>query len=137
MCSSDLHAIAGLSAACDYLNKYGQAKILKEAMGLAKRFIESIKDLPGITLYGDLEAEIRTPVVALNIGEMDSSQVADELFYRFGIAARAGAHCAPEVHRIFKTVEQGMVRFSFSHFNTREEVDQAFAALKILEEENQ
>lgn len=130
------HAIAGLSAACDYLNEYGQVRILKEATDLAKRFIRNIKDLPGITLYGDLEAEIRTPVVSLNIGEMDSSEVADELFYRFGIATRAGAHCAPEVHKTLETVEQGMVRFSFSHFNTIEEVDQAVVALKILEEEN-
>lgn len=129
------HSIAGLSAACDYLNNYGQLKIFQEATSLAKRFLEGIKDLPGIVLYGDVEAEIRTPVISLNLRDIDSGEIADELFDRFGIATRAGAHCAPEVHRTFETVEKGMVRFSFSHFNTPQEVDEAVRALHILEEE--
>lgn len=129
------HGIAGLSAACDYLNHYGQLQILEEATVLAKRFIAGIQDVPGIALYGDLDAIVRTPVVALNIRDMDSAEIADELFYRFNIATRAGAHCAPLVHKAFQTEEQGMVRFSFSHFNTQDEVDQAIQALRTLEEE--
>ena len=129
------HGIVGLKAACDYINEYGQLKIFEEATQLAKRFVEGIKDLPGIILYGDLEAGIRTPVVSLNIRDIDSAEIADELFDRFEIAIRAGAHCAPEVHRAFGTLEQGMVRFSFSHFNTVDEVDKAMSALRILEEE--
>lgn len=129
------HGIAGLGAACDYLNSYGQSRIFQEATNLAKRFIEGVRDLPGIILYGDIEAQVRTPVISLNIRDIDSAEIADELFDRFGIATRAGAHCAPEVHRAFDTVEQGMVRFSFSHFNTLQEVDEAISALKILEEE--
>ena len=129
------HGIAGLKAACDYINEYGQLKIFEEATQLTKRFIEGIKYFPRIVLYGDLEAEIRTPVVSLNIQDIDSAEIADELCYRFEIATRAGAHCAPEVHRTFGTTEQGMVRFSFSHFNTRDEVDKAISALRILEEE--
>ncbi len=30
------------------------------------------------------------------------------------------------MHESFKTVEQGMVRFSFSYFNTEEEIDAGF-----------
>lgn len=129
------HGIAGLSAACDYLNSYGQLKILEESTKLAKKFLEGIKDLPGVTVYGDFGAEVRTPVVSLNIRDIDSAEIADELFDRFDIATRAGAHCAPKVHETFETVEQGMVRFSFSHFNTLDEVDAAIKALTILEEE--
>lgn len=129
------HSIVGLSAACDYLNQYGQLNIFEEACKLAKRFRAGIENLPEITLYGDFEAKVRTPVISLNIKDVDSAEVADELFNRFGIATRAGAHCAPEVHRICKTVEQGMVRFSFSHFNTDWEVDTAIKALHTLLEE--
>ena len=130
------HGLAGLLAACDYLNKYGQLRIYREATDLANRFKEGIKSLPGVTLYGDFEATVRTPVVTLNLRDIDSGEIADELFQRFGIATRAGAHCAPEVHRTFGTLEQGMVRFSFSHFNTKDEVDDAIRALTILEEES-
>ncbi|MGL4343774.1 MAG: aminotransferase class V-fold PLP-dependent enzyme [Cellulosilyticaceae bacterium] len=129
------HSIAGLGAACDYLNHYGQERILEESKQLAQIFEEGVRALPGVVLYGDFEAKLRTPVVSLNLGDFDSAEVADELFDRFGIATRAGAHCAPEVHRAFGTVEQGMVRFSFSHFNTLEEVEEAIRALRILEEE--
>jgi cysteine desulfurase family protein len=132
----NIHGLAGLLAACDYLNTYGQLRIFKEATGYAKLFIEGIKDIPGVTLYGDFESELRTPVVALNIRDIDSKEIADELFQRFGIATRAGAHCAPGVHRTFGTEDQGMVRFSFSHFNTRNEVNEAINALKILEKES-
>ncbi|MGL4800021.1 MAG: aminotransferase class V-fold PLP-dependent enzyme [Cellulosilyticaceae bacterium] len=129
------HGIAGLGAAVDYINAYGMARIREEATALAKRFVAGVKDLAGVRLYGDLEAEVRTPVVSLNLRDIDAAELADELAYTFQIATRAGAHCAPEVHRHFGTMDGGMVRFSFSHFNTVEEVDQAIAAMRQLEEE--
>lgn len=130
------HGLAGLLAACEYLESYGQSRIFREASDLANLFIEGIKDLTGVTLYGDFEAAVRTPVVSLNIRDIDSSEIEDELFQRFGIATRSGAHCAPGVHSTFGTVDQGMVRFSFSHFNTVAEVNEAICALRILEEES-
>lgn len=130
------HGLAGLGAACEYIANYGQLKILEEANALARRFVAGVQAIPGICLYGALEETLRTPVVALNLRDIDSAEIADELFERFDIATRAGAHCAPKVHELFKTEEQGMVRFSFSHMNTPEEVDAAIDALKVLEEES-
>ena len=46
----------------------------------------------------------------------------NELAEKYGIATRPGAHCAPRMHQALNTVEQGAVRFSFSWFNTEEEV---------------
>ena len=74
----------------------------------------------------------RTGIVALNLGDVDSGQVADALSVDFGIATRAGAHCAPLMHRALGTEHQGAVRFSFSWFNTEQEVDQAVAALSRI-----
>ena len=129
------HGIIGLNAACDYLKDYTIEKLFNEATARAKQFIEGLKELEGISFYGELMSSDRTPVVALNIRNFDAAEVADELFERFGIATRAGAHCAPKVHEAYGTIEQGMVRFSFSHFNTEEEVAQAIQAVRILEEE--
>ena len=61
--------------------------------------------------------------------------MSDELSYTYGIATRPGAHCAPLMHKAMGTVEQGMVRFSFSWFNTEEEVDIAIRAMHELAEE--
>ena len=71
----------------------------------------------------------RTGIVALNIGDIDSAQVSDALNYEYGICTRAGAHCAPLMHRALGTDRQGAVRFSFSHLNAEDEVDAGIRAI--------
>ena len=51
---------------------------------------------------------------------------------RFDIAVRSGGHCAPQMHQALGTGKQGAVRFSFSHFNTMDEVQEAVKAMRIL-----
>jgi len=51
---------------------------------------------------------------------------------RFDIAVRSGGHCAPLMHHAPGTGTQGAVRFSFSQFNTMEEVQEAVKAMRIL-----
>ena len=128
------HGIAGLSAALDYLKEVGIAAIRDHEMALMTRFYEGVKDIEGVTVYGDFDTE-RTAVVTLNIRDFDSSAVSDELAEYYDIATRPGAHCAPRMHQALGTVEQGAVRFSFAWFNTMEEVDAAIAAVKELAEE--
>lgn len=61
--------------------------------------------------------------MALNLGDEDSGEVSDYLAQEHGIYTRSGGHCAPLMHEALGTREQGAVRFSFSHFNTAEEVN--------------
>jgi selenocysteine lyase/cysteine desulfurase len=102
-----------------------------------KHFVEGIKKLPKVNLYGDFGSAERVAIVALNIGEMDAGLVSDILWEDYGICVRAGAHCAPLVHQHFGTEKQGMVRFGFGYFNTLEEVDVAIKAIKEIAEEEQ
>ena len=53
----------------------------------------------------------------------------------YDISIRPGAHCAPLMHRALGTVGQGVVRFSFSHFNAEEEIERAAEAVRALAEE--
>jgi len=129
------HGIAGLSAAVSYIQETGMDEIRRREQALMRRFYEAVKDIPGVTVYGDFRTDERCPIVALNLGDYDSAQVSDELFVGYGIATRPGAHCAPLMHEALGTVGQGAVRFSFSHYNTEEEVDAAAAALRELAEE--
>ncbi len=126
------HGLAGLSAALDFLNETGIEAIHTHEDTLARRFYQSVKDLPGVAVYGDPDAPVRAPIVTLNIGDWDSAEVSDELAERFGIATRPGAHCAPRLHRSLGTEEQGAVRFSWSYFNTEAETDAAAEAVAIL-----
>lgn len=128
------HGIAGLSAAIDYLNEIGLETISKKEIALARQFYEGVKDIQGVTVYGDFSSWNRTAIVTLNIRDWDSAITADELSENYGIATRSGAHCAPRMHEALGTAEQGAVRFSFSWFNTREEVQKAIEAVKELAE---
>ncbi len=128
------HGIAGLNAAVAYIQETGMDVIRKREQELMRRFYDGVKVIPGIKIYGDFSVRERCPIVALNLGNYDSSEVSDELFMTYGIATRPGAHCAPLMHKALGTVEQGAVRFSFSHYNTEEEIDAAAAALRELEE---
>ncbi len=130
------HGIAGLLAGLGYVKSRGTAALLAQAQDQAYRFYQGLRSLAPaqgtISFYGDYEAAIRLPIVTLNIGGLDSGAAAAILAEKYGIAIRAGVHCAPLLHRHFGTEKQGALRFSFSHFNTREEVDTALAALKEI-----
>ena len=130
------HGLAGLGAALDFLEETGIDAIRAHETALARRFYEAVRQVPGVTVYGDHSKAERAPVVALNIGDYESGEVADELAERFGIATRPGAHCAPRMHRALGTTGQGAVRFSWSYFNTEEETDAAAEAVRILATEN-
>lgn len=125
------HGIAGLLAALDFLRETGIDTIHAHETALMRRFYEGVRDIPSVMLYGDFAHE-RTAVVALNIGQYGSGEVSDALSEDYGIATRAGAHCAPRLHRALGTVEQGAVRFSFGWYNTAEEVDTAIRAVEEL-----
>lgn len=125
------HGIAGLSAALDFLAEKGIDSIRTRERALMERFYLGVRDLPEVEIYGDFSRE-RAAIVSLNLGEEDAGAVADALYQDYGIAVRAGGHCAPRMHRALGTGERGAVRFSFSWVNTPEEVDTAIRALEEL-----
>lgn len=129
------HGIAGLGAAIEYLEKESIDVIREKELQFMWQFYHGVKDISGVKIYGDFETKTRCPIVTLNIGDYDSSEVSDELLVGYGISTRPGAHCAPLMHKALGTVEQGAVRFSFSHYNTEEEVEIAIRAIKELAEE--
>ena len=95
------------------------------------RFYNGIKDIKDIKIYGNFENK-RAAIVAFNVGDIDSAVFSDELSLYYNISTRPGAHCAPLMHKAMNTVEQGAVRFSFSHYNTEEEIDIAIEAVKEI-----
>lgn len=96
-----------------------------------RQMIDGIQDEERILLYGPLD-ERQGPVLSLNIHGMDSAEVAYRLDQDYGIAVRPGLHCAPLAHKTIGTLDTGVVRFSFSYFNTEEEVDLAVDALRRI-----
>lgn len=128
------HGIAGLGAAVEYLNAKGLENIRCREQALMERFYKGICQLEQISVYGDFRTMNRCPIVTINVGDCDSGEIGDILYSEYGIATRTGAHCAPLMHQAFGTEEQGAVRFSFSHYNTEEEIDYALNAIRCIQE---
>ncbi|CQR71198.1 putative cysteine desulfurase [Sporomusa ovata DSM 2662] len=119
--TANAHGIAGLLAGVEYIFGMGMDTIRNRELELTKLFRQGISAISGIRVYGDPDMP-HAPIVTLNIGSMDSGAVGDRLENLYNICVRTGAHCAPLAHLALGTQEQGAVRFSFSSFNTEEEI---------------
>lgn len=129
------HGLAGLAAGVAFLQDVGVEQVHAHVSRLADVFEAGARDVPGVRILGGRGGVDRSGIVALNVGDADSAQVADRLAQEFDICVRAGAHCAPLMHRALGTERQGAVRFSFSWFNTAAEVEAAVQALASVARE--
>lgn len=129
------HGLAGLAAGVAFLQDVGVEQVHAHVSRLADVFEAGARDVPGVRILGGRGGVDRSGIVALNVGDADSAQVADRLAQEFDICVRAGAHCAPLMHRALGTERQGAVRFSFSWFNTEVEVAAAVRALASIARE--
>lgn len=88
----------------------------------------------GVTVY--TEPENSTGVLAFNIGDMFSGEVANLLNEKYDICVRGGYHCAPLKHKALNTIGQGAVRVSLSCFNTFTEIQRLISAVKHIAKRN-
>ena len=123
------HGIAGLLEGLNYIEKTDVTAIHGKLRGLVARLEAGAGTIHSIRIYGGHGGIDRCGVVALNVGNVPSAEVADILSNEYGICTRAGAHCAPLMHEALGTSDQGAVRMSFGSFNTETEVDAALEAL--------
>ena len=121
-----------MDASINYILDEGIDNINKHIKLLTKQFYKSISDIPGLKFYSKKPEGDYSAIVSINLADMDSSELALILDEEYGIQVRPGAHCAPLIHEHFGTEEQGIVRFSFSYFNIRDEIDKASNALKEI-----
>ncbi|WP_371363725.1 putative cysteine desulfurase [Sporomusa rhizae] len=134
--TANAHGIAGLLAGVEYILATGMDTIRNRELELAKRFRQGIAAIPGVRIYGD-PTRPHAPIVTLNIGSLDSGEVGDRLATLYDICVRSGAHCAPLAHLALGTREQGAVRFSFSSFNTEEEIQKGIRAIAAIAAEGE
>jgi cysteine desulfurase/selenocysteine lyase len=127
--------LAGLEAGLRWVLERGVETIRAHEVELARRLINGLGEIPGVTIYGGLDAELQTATVSFNITGMEPSEVGLRLDEEYGILCRVGLHCAPAAHKTIGTFSAGTVRFGLGVFNTLEEVDTAVAAVGQLAQE--
>ncbi|MFP3896664.1 MAG: aminotransferase class V-fold PLP-dependent enzyme [Anaerolineales bacterium] len=124
--------LAGLGAGIGWVREQGVEAIRAHEMALTQALIDGLCDIPGVTVYGGLNAQHQTATVSFNIVQKSPSEVGLRLDDEYGILCRVGLHCAPAAHQTMGTFPEGTVRFGLSAFSTREEVDAALEAVAEL-----
>ena len=124
--------LAGLGAGVRWLLDRGLPAIRHHEVELAQRLIDGLVSIPGVTVYGGLDAARQTATVLLNIAGLLPSDVGLRLDEEHDIMCRVGLHCAPAAHETLGTFPQGAVRFGLGALNTAGEVDMALEAVSTL-----
>ena len=122
-------AIISLLEGTRHLTAYGK-RIRARIYMLTELLCEGLKKLKNYKLYS-------TPnpcgIVAFAHNKYPSDQIADILSEHYNIALRGGLHCAPLMHEALSTLNSGLVRASFSHFNSETEVFELLSALEKID----
>ena len=129
----NIPGIYGLNAALKYLT-HGKIKEIREKeLYLLDGFLKDIYNIDRIKPVGLDSITGRTALVSIDFLENDNGMVSHILNKEYGIMTRCGLHCAPSAHKTLGTFPNGTVRFSFSHFNTIEEVKHVIDSInKVL-----
>jgi len=122
--------VIGLGAAVDYLNAVGMDAIAAHDHELTAYALERLEEVPGIWIFGP-SAEHKSSNATFTFAGAHPHDVA-EILNRYGVATRAGHHCAMPVHEKFGI--PATTRASFYLYNTREEIDQLIEALYKVKE---
>lgn len=123
--------IAGLGAAARFLRDHAAEQRITERR-LTRKLHEGILAIGGFRVFGPQPAEVRVPILSVTHERIDADRLAFALDRTYGIAARAGLHCAPWAHRTLGTIETGALRFGVGFGNTDEHIDAALEALTTL-----
>ena len=119
-------AIISLGAGIDFINEIGIPEIESKIKALSDRAYSVISSIKDCEVY-----EYGNGVVSFNLNGFTSEGLAYEL-NEFGICTRGGFHCAPLAHRTFGTDKFGALRISFSYFNSEDEIDVLYKAIKSI-----
>lgn len=131
----NIPGIYGLNASLKYILKEGIAAIREKELYLVEHFLNDIGSISELYIVGKNNIKDRTAVVSVDIPNRDNGVISYGLYNSFGIMTRCGLHCAPSAHKTLKTFPRGTVRFSFSHFNTIDDVNYTVDAInKILKD---
>ena len=116
----------------DFILETGVGRLREHETALTGRFLDGIRDVPGVRLAGPWELENRAGVISLDFRNIDNAEASFLLEERWGIMTRCGLHCAPNAHKTLGTFPQGTVRFSPGWFTTEAEIDAAVGAVREL-----
>ena len=120
----NIEGIIGLGAAIDYLSEIGMDTIYQHEVDLRSYCVKKMQELDNLTIYN---ADSEIGPISFNIKNV-FSQDAASLFNSYGIAVRAGQHCAKILDNYLEVTTT--IRASFYFYNTEAEIDKFIEVCK-------
>ncbi len=128
----NIAGIAGLKAGADFIASRGVASIQRHELLLVNSLLEGLLANNAVRVFNADISKPRGSVVSFAVKGVDPSLVGFMLDRDFDIAVRVGLHCAPLAHRTIGSYPEGTIRVSPGIFNTKDDIDQFLAALKVI-----
>jgi cysteine desulfurase/selenocysteine lyase len=115
----------GFGAAVDYLQSVGMPAVASHEHTLTEYAMERLAEIPGVTIFGP-DAKLHGGVIAFDLMGVHPHDVA-QILDQYGIAIRAGHHCAMPLHEKYHLAATS--RASFYLYNQPEDVDRLVDAI--------
>ncbi|WP_164956740.1 cysteine desulfurase [Clostridium estertheticum] len=125
--TQNVEGAVGLAAAIDYINEIGMDFIQYREKELMEYALEKLRELPYITVLGSKDVEKRCGVISFTLEGVHPHDVAS-IVDTYGVALRAGHHCAQPLMRYLNLNSSS--RISFYFYNTKEEIDVFVESIK-------
>ncbi|NMC21236.1 MAG: cysteine desulfurase [Thermogutta sp.] len=117
--------VIGLRAAVDYLETVGLSRVETHERRLTERLHAALAEVDGARILGP-DPAYKGGIVSFVLRDLHAQDLA-HLLDRFGVAVRAGHHCAMPLHRRYGVAASA--RASFYFYNTSEDVDHLVEAV--------
>ncbi len=106
-----------------------KTRIYRRIYALTEKLCAALASMPNYQLFSTPNS---AGIVAFSHRKYPSEQIADILSSKYDIAVRGGLHCAPRMHEALFTLDGGLVRVSFSHYNSETEILSLLQALQEI-----
>ena len=132
--SHDILSISALNASLSWIYDTDMKSIYHHKKNLTDYAVFKLSELSSVTLYLPENRDNHIAIISLTHSDYRPEELADILDNDFDIAVRSGYHCAPYVHKLIGTEDNGgTVRISIGFFNTKDDIDSLINALRELE----
>lgn len=116
--------VIGLGAAIDWVGRFDRMAVMEHERALLDRATRGVSAMDGVKLIGT--AQDKGAILSFALDGAHAHDLA-QLLDKYGVAVRAGHHCAQPLMRRFGV--DSTVRASFAIYNTADEVDAFLEAL--------
>lgn len=123
----NIEGVIGLGAALKYLKKISWEFIEEREKVLSAYVLKCLKKEPSLKLLGGVRSKNRLPLFSFSLKNFHPHDTSD-LLGEEGIITRAGHHCAKSLHDYLEI--NSSLRISLAFYNSKEEVDRFFKAIK-------